>query len=162
MPGGDDQEHMTNYAPERNGVVRNVNANDKRQTAKDETGIYGGALRLMAVYIHLLHSPTAATAQSSVRHAMRLPILGLVAIIIHASTSAASTTTCHPRAWVRAPDLSPGLVTAAHARLTLNGTGCDVLQWDVGLRMKERAIFKFQYVPAPCFRCLLLRLIGDC
>lgn len=53
---------------------------------------------------------------------------------------------CYPRAWVRAEDLSPGRQVRAEARLKVDGEGCEglVTKWQVGLRKKERAIFKFQ------------------
>jgi hypothetical protein len=52
---------------------------------------------------------------------------------------------CLPQAYVRAPDLYPGLITQADARLALNGTTCDqIIGWNVGLRLKKRAMFKFR------------------
>jgi hypothetical protein len=84
---------------------------------------------------------------------MRLTIPLIAFLVSLTATTAdprASPFDCHPRAWVRAPDLVPGMVTPAQARLSLNGTECPELkEWKVGLRMKERAIFKFQYVPSP-------------
>jgi hypothetical protein len=76
---------------------------------------------------------------------MKVPILSLIAVLLASPIAASTTTTpCHPRAWIRAPDLAPGLTTPAHARLSLNGTGCQLVEWTVGLRMTERGIFKFQ------------------
>lgn len=50
---------------------------------------------------------------------------------------------CDLRAWTRAPDLTPGSVIPAEARLAVNGSACeDVVKWEVGLRYKERAIIK--------------------
>lgn len=56
------------------------------------------------------------------------------------------TRDCHPRAWVRAEDLKPGREVRAEARLKVVGEGCEgvISKWQVGLRKKERAIFKFQ------------------
>lgn len=55
---------------------------------------------------------------------------------------------CEVRAWVRAPDLQPLLVSSADARLLLNGTGCeDIVKWEVGLEYKERSIVKILLVP---------------
>lgn len=52
---------------------------------------------------------------------------------------------CDIRSWTRAPDLSPGLVTPADARLAFNGSNCnDIVGWQVGLRFKERAIVKLK------------------
>ncbi|WVQ97749.1 hypothetical protein IAU59_004863 [Kwoniella sp. CBS 9459] len=52
---------------------------------------------------------------------------------------------CDVRSWVRAPDLRPGTVIPAEARLAVNGTACgDIFGWDVGLRFKERAIAKIR------------------
>lgn len=51
---------------------------------------------------------------------------------------------CCPTAFIRAPDLRPGLTTTVDARLFMNGTTCDqVEKWEVGLRLKEWAIFRF-------------------
>lgn len=50
---------------------------------------------------------------------------------------------CDVRAWVRAPDLSPNLLSTADARLIVNGTDCvDLVRWEVGLRLKERSIVR--------------------
>ncbi|KAJ9090939.1 hypothetical protein QFC21_007354 [Naganishia friedmannii] len=56
-----------------------------------------------------------------------------------------ATRDCYPRAWVRAEDLRPGREVRAEARLKVEGDGCDkvVSKWQVGLRKRERAIFKF-------------------
>nr|XP_031857950.1 uncharacterized protein CI109_006662 [Kwoniella shandongensis]KAA5525022.1 hypothetical protein CI109_006662 [Kwoniella shandongensis] len=52
---------------------------------------------------------------------------------------------CDVRSWVRAPDLTPGVVHPAEARLAVNGSDCgDIQRWDVGLRFKERAIVKMK------------------
>ena len=59
-------------------------------------------------------------------------------------SSSEKTFDCYPAGWVRAPDLYPGLSTPADARLYLNGTECNqIVKWEVGLRLKERAILKF-------------------
>jgi hypothetical protein len=55
---------------------------------------------------------------------------------------------CDIRAWTRAPDLIPGHSIPAETRLNLNGSACkDVVGWEMGMRMKERAIIKIKYVP---------------
>lgn len=52
---------------------------------------------------------------------------------------------CDIRSWTRAPDLIPGHSIPAETRLWMNGTGCgDVVKWEVGLRMLERAIIKIR------------------
>ncbi|KAE8542879.1 hypothetical protein D1P53_000942 [Cryptococcus gattii VGV] len=52
---------------------------------------------------------------------------------------------CDIRSWVRAPDLAPGQVHPAEARLAMNGTSCgEIVRWEVGLRFKERAIIKLR------------------
>jgi hypothetical protein len=54
---------------------------------------------------------------------------------------------CDIRAWTRAPDLIPGHSIPAETRLNMNGSACkDIVGWDVGMRMKERAIIKIKYV----------------
>jgi hypothetical protein len=54
---------------------------------------------------------------------------------------------CDIRAWTRAPDLIPGHSIPAETRLNLNGSACkDVVGWEMGMRMKERAIIKIKYV----------------
>ena len=55
---------------------------------------------------------------------------------------------CDIRAWTRAPDLIPGHSIPAETRLNLNGSACkEVIGWDMGIRMKERAIIKIKHVP---------------
>ncbi|KIR78795.1 hypothetical protein I306_04157 [Cryptococcus gattii EJB2] len=52
---------------------------------------------------------------------------------------------CDIRSWVRAPDLAPGQVHPAEARLAMNGSSCgEIVRWEVGLRFKERAIIKLR------------------
>lgn len=52
---------------------------------------------------------------------------------------------CDVRAWTRAPDLSPGKVLPADARLAANGSACgDIVKWEVGMRLKERALIKIK------------------
>ena len=52
---------------------------------------------------------------------------------------------CDIRAWTRAPDFIPGHSIPAETRLSLNGSACkDIAGWEVGLRMKERAIIKIR------------------
>jgi hypothetical protein len=52
---------------------------------------------------------------------------------------------CDVRAWTRAPDLSPGVVLPADARLAANGSACgDIVKWEVGMRLKERALIKMR------------------
>jgi hypothetical protein len=52
---------------------------------------------------------------------------------------------CDVRAWTRAPDLSPGKVLPADARLAANGSACgDIVKWEVGMRLKERALIKIR------------------
>jgi hypothetical protein len=52
---------------------------------------------------------------------------------------------CDIRSWTRAPDLMAGHQIPAETRLVLNGTECgDVEGWEVGLRLKERAIIKMR------------------
>jgi hypothetical protein len=56
---------------------------------------------------------------------------------------------CDVRSWTRAPDLIPGHQIPGETRLWLNGTGCrDIERWELGLRLKERAIVKMRYVSA--------------
>ncbi|KAJ9112736.1 hypothetical protein QFC22_006238 [Naganishia vaughanmartiniae] len=62
------------------------------------------------------------------------------------------TRDCYPRAWVRAEDLRPGREVRGEARLKVEGDACEgvVAKWQVGLRKRERAIFKFHTDhPAP-------------
>jgi hypothetical protein len=55
---------------------------------------------------------------------------------------------CDIRSWTRAPDLIPGHQIPGETRLWVNGTGCkDIELWELGLRLKERAIVKVRYVP---------------
>ena len=57
---------------------------------------------------------------------------------------------CDIRAWTRAPDLIPGHTIPAETRLNMNGSACkDVIGWEMGMRMKERAIIKIKYVQSP-------------
>lgn len=59
------------------------------------------------------------------------------------SLAAGTPFACTLRSWVRAPDLTPGLLATADARLLANGTDCkDLVGWSVGLRFKERAIVR--------------------
>jgi hypothetical protein len=59
---------------------------------------------------------------------------------------------CDIRAWTRAPDLIPGHSIPAETRLNLNGSACkDVIGWELGMRMKERAIIKIKYVTPSFF-----------
>ncbi|KIR59102.1 hypothetical protein I314_05086 [Cryptococcus bacillisporus CA1873] len=52
---------------------------------------------------------------------------------------------CDIRSWVRAPDLAPGHVHPAEARLAMNGSSCgEIVRWEVGLRFRERAIIKLR------------------
>lgn len=52
---------------------------------------------------------------------------------------------CDVRAWTRAPDLSPGKVLPADARFAANGSACgDIVKWEVGMRLKERALIKMK------------------
>jgi hypothetical protein len=52
---------------------------------------------------------------------------------------------CEVRTWTRAPDLIPGNTIPAETRLALNGTQCsDIIGWQIGLRMKERALIKIR------------------
>lgn len=52
---------------------------------------------------------------------------------------------CDIRSWVRAPDLAPGQVHPAEARLAMNGSSCgEIVRWEVGLRFKERAVIKLR------------------
>jgi len=54
---------------------------------------------------------------------------------------------CDIRAWTRAPDLFPGAIVPAEARLAANGSACvDIVGWEAGLRYKERAIVKMKWV----------------
>jgi hypothetical protein len=54
---------------------------------------------------------------------------------------------CDIRSWTRAPDLIPGHQIPGETRLWVNGTGCkDIELWELGLRLKERAIVKVRYV----------------
>jgi hypothetical protein len=54
---------------------------------------------------------------------------------------------CDVRSWTRAPDLIAGHQIPGETRLWLNGTGCrDIERWELGLRLKERAIVKMRYV----------------
>jgi hypothetical protein len=54
---------------------------------------------------------------------------------------------CDIRSWTRAPDLLPGHQIPGETRLWVNGTGCrDIESWELGLRLKERAIVKVRYV----------------
>ena len=58
---------------------------------------------------------------------------------------------CDVRVWTRAPDLSPGKVFPADARLAANGSACgDIVQWNVGMRLKERAIIKKRFGHTVC------------
>ncbi|KAI5476451.1 hypothetical protein MNV49_007764, partial [Pseudohyphozyma bogoriensis] len=50
---------------------------------------------------------------------------------------------CDVRAWVRAPDLTPNLLSTADARLIMNGTACaEVVKWEVALRLRERSVYR--------------------
>jgi len=52
---------------------------------------------------------------------------------------------CDIKAWTRAPDLIPGHSIPAETRLWMNGSACgDVVRWEVGMRMLERAIIKIK------------------
>lgn len=52
---------------------------------------------------------------------------------------------CDVRVWTRAPDLSPGRVIPADARLAANGSACgEIVKWEVGMRLKERALIKMK------------------
>jgi len=52
---------------------------------------------------------------------------------------------CDIKAWTRAPDLIPGHSIPAETRLWMNGSACgDVVGWEVGMRMLERAIIKIK------------------
>lgn len=52
---------------------------------------------------------------------------------------------CDVRVWTRAPDLSPGKAIPADARLAANGSACgDIVKWEVGMRLKERALIKMK------------------
>jgi hypothetical protein len=52
---------------------------------------------------------------------------------------------CDIKAWTRAPDLIPGHSIPAETRLWMNGSACkDVIEWEVGMRMLERAIIKIR------------------
>lgn len=60
-------------------------------------------------------------------------------------TTPAKEWDCDIRSWTRAPDLMAGHQVPAETRLVLNGTECrDIEGWQVGLRMKERAIVKMR------------------
>ncbi|ORY89117.1 hypothetical protein BCR35DRAFT_300929 [Leucosporidium creatinivorum] len=79
-----------------------------------------------------------------------IALLGTLALASAAPSAlgspAAATATpfaCTLRSWVRAPDLTPGLLSTADARLLANGSDCqDLVGWSVGLRFKERAIVR--------------------
>ncbi|GAA6063829.1 hypothetical protein JCM10212_002586, partial [Sporobolomyces blumeae] len=53
---------------------------------------------------------------------------------------------CTLASWVRAPDLSANRVVDADARLVLDGPDCqpDIVQWSVGLELRERAVVKLR------------------
>jgi hypothetical protein len=52
---------------------------------------------------------------------------------------------CDIKSWTRAPDLIPGHSIPAETRLWMNGSACkDVIEWEVGMRMLERAIIKIR------------------
>jgi len=58
---------------------------------------------------------------------------------------------CDIRVWTRAPDLSPGRNIPADARLAANGSACgDIVKWEVGMRLKERALIKMKCVFMQC------------
>lgn len=55
-----------------------------------------------------------------------------------------STPRCHAVGFIRAPDLRPGQTFDVDAKLVMHGKECEeVEKWEVGLRLKERAIFRF-------------------
>lgn len=54
---------------------------------------------------------------------------------------------CDIRVWTRAPDLTPDTVLPADARLAANGSACgEITKWEVGMRLKERALIKKRFV----------------
>ena len=80
---------------------------------------------------------------------------GGLEVVLDGATSAASNGVndtkpfwrCDIRVWTRAPDLSPGRVIPADARLAANGSACgDVIKWEVGMRLVERALIKMKWV----------------
>ncbi|KAK8847332.1 hypothetical protein IAR55_005189 [Kwoniella newhampshirensis] len=78
-----------------------------------------------------------------------IPSLDVVQDVIKIETTSSPESevdwACDVRSWVRAPDLTPGEIHPAEARLAVNGSACrDIVKWDVGLRFKERAIVKLK------------------
>lgn len=70
----------------------------------------------------------------------------LLAVICFQSAQAASSglAHCSTTAYVRAPDLQTGRTHDGQAKLVLRGVGCsDVVKWELGLRLQERAIYRF-------------------
>ena len=60
---------------------------------------------------------------------------------------------CDIRPWVRAPDLSPNLLSTADARLIADGADCvDLVKWEVGLRYNERSLVKLKCVVSLTYR----------
>lgn len=69
------------------------------------------------------------------------------AVIDHLLKRQVAEWDCDIRSWTRAPDLIPGHQIPGETRLWVNGTGCkDIELWELGLRLKERAIVKVRYV----------------
>ncbi|KAH8083484.1 hypothetical protein HD553DRAFT_324400 [Filobasidium floriforme] len=88
-------------------------------------------------------------------HLHRVLLIGIVAILllvpagfghlVHRSdTDDDDSLDCRPVAFVRAADLVPNSVVPGEARLVMHGTGCrNVQKWEIGLKLKERAIFRY-------------------
>jgi hypothetical protein len=51
---------------------------------------------------------------------------------------------CHGRGWVRAPDMVPGDVIAGDVKVKLNGSCTNVESYALGLRYKERIVWKLR------------------
>jgi hypothetical protein len=93
-------------------------------------------------------------------HLHRVLLVGIVAILVlvpagfghlvhRSDTDDNDSLDCRPVAFVRAADLVPNSVVPGEARLVMHGTGCrNVQKWEIGLKLKERAIFRYWQVQA--------------
>lgn len=78
----------------------------------------------------LAHASPVSLVSTAVPHVLKHP-------------SSTARWDCDVKAYVRAPDLSPNVLLQGDARLVANGTACtDLVGWQLGLVMKERAIVR--------------------